>query len=85
MFPVETIIDNDRTIEKYSIRKQRMLDIKKIIEQKGIENLSVVEMYYEGTDQSQIQYWLDKISDEGFEGIMLNKDAPYYFKRTQNQ
>ena len=82
MFPIETIIDNNRTLEKYSIRKQRMLDIKKIIEQKGVENLSVVEMYYEGTDQSQIQYWLDKVSDEGFEGIMLNKDAPYYFKRT---
>lgn len=82
MFPVETIIDNDKTVENYGIRKQRMLDIQKIIEQKNIKNLSIVEMYYEGSDQSQIQYWLDKISDEGFEGIMLNKDTPYYFKRT---
>lgn len=44
-----------------------------------------VEVLYQGTDQSQIQYWLDKITNEGGEGVMINiADAPYECKRTKN-
>lgn len=39
---------------------------------------------YSGTDQSQIQYWLNKITSEGGEGVMINiSDAPYVCKRTK--
>lgn len=83
MFPKETIV-GDKTVENYSIRKQRLLDIKKIIEQSGVKNLKIVEMVYEGTDTSEIDKWLDRAVDFGWEGLMLNKDTPYEFKRTTN-
>lgn len=39
---------------------------------------------YRGTDQSKIQYWLDKITSEGGEGVMINiSDAPYVCKHTK--
>lgn len=39
---------------------------------------------YGGTDQSKIHYWLDKITSEGGEGVMINvSDAPYVCKRTK--
>ena len=83
MFPKETIV-GDKTVENYSIRKQRLLDVKKIIEQTGVQNLKIVEMVYEGTDASEIDKWLDRAVDFGWEGLMLNKDTPYEFKRTTN-
>lgn len=83
MFSKETIV-GDKTVENYSIRKQRLLDVKKIIEQKGVQNLKIVEMVYEGTDISEIDRWLDRAVDFGWEGLMLNKDTPYEFKRTTN-
>ena len=39
-------------------------------------------MVYEGTDQSQIMKWLDYAIKQGWEGLMLNKDAIYKCKRT---
>ena len=81
IFPIETIV-NDKSVEKYSARKQRMQDIKKIIEQNNIENLKIVEMVYEGDDQSEIDKWLDEAVKRGWEGLILNKNIPYEFKRS---
>lgn len=83
MFPKGTIV-GDKTVENYSIRKQRLLDVKKIIEQTGVQNLKIVEMVYEGTDASEIDKWLDRAVEWGWEGLILNKDTPYEFKRTTN-
>ena len=83
MFPVETIA-GDKSTEKYSVRKQRMLDMKKIFDQKHITSMDVVEMLYEGTDDSEIMKWLEYAESQGWEGCMLNKNTPYEFKRTTN-
>ena len=46
--------------------------------------LKEVEILYDGTDQEQIQYWLDEITSKGGEGIMLNlADGPYECKRSR--
>ena len=83
MFPVETIA-GDKSTEKYSVRKQRMMDMKKIFVQKHITSMDVVEMLYEGTDDSEIMKWLEYAESQGWEGCMLNKNTPYEFKRTTN-
>lgn len=83
IFPVETIV-NDKSVEKYSVRKQRMQDIEKIIAQTGVENLKIVEMVYEGTDTSEIDRWLDIAQSRNWEGLILNKNTPYEFKRSTN-
>jgi DNA ligase-1 len=44
-------------------------------------NIKVAPTYYTGTDHWQIQYWLDKVDAEGYEGIMLLRDMPYKCKR----
>ena len=46
--------------------------------------LKEVEMLYIGNDKNQIQYWLDKITNEGGEGVMINlSDSPYECKRSR--
>ena len=41
-------------------------------------------MLYRGEDKSQIQYWLDKITSEGGEGVMINlSHGPYECKRSK--
>lgn len=83
IFPIETI-NGDKTIEKYSVRKQRMQDIEKIIAQTGVENLKIIEMVYEGSDTDEIDKWLKYGNEHNWEGCMLNKNTPYEFKRTTN-
>ena len=61
---------------KYSIHEELYL--------KDTKWLKEVDVLYDGTDQTQIQYWLDKITSEDGEGIMLNlADGPYECKRSR--
>ena len=83
MFHVDTIAD-DKTTEKYNVRKLRMQDMKKILDQNHITSMDVVEMLYEGTDESEIMNCLEMAEQNNWEGIMLNKNTPYEFKRTTN-
>lgn len=41
----------------------------------------VVPIWYEGTDQNMIDYWLNYADSHNMEGCMLNRDAPYECKR----
>ena len=68
--------------ERYSVRRDRLNDLRRILFEKHFENLEVVEMVYEGTDQSVIMHFLDKAIEKDWEGLMLNKDATYKCKRT---
>lgn len=61
----------------YSVRKPHLVVLGNMIQKFGAKNLEVVPFFYEGTDQSKIQEWLDKVDAEGKEGIMLNRDFPY--------
>lgn len=69
---------------RYSARKSFLLDLKEKIEQLHLENVEVVEMVYEGTNQKEIWKWLDYAEEHDWEGIMINLDTPYEFKRTKN-
>ena len=72
--------DNKISKETYKTRKQHLLDLK----QYKTENIDIVEMFYEGTDQSEIWKWLDYAEEHDMEGLMLSLDAPYECKRTKN-
>jgi DNA ligase-1 len=52
------------------------------IENKNLHNIEVVKVVYQGTDQSQIDKWLDYAVAHDWEGLMINKDATYKCKRT---
>lgn len=67
---------------KYKIRREMLNELRKTIMEKKLQNIEVVTMVYEGTDQSKIMKWLDYAVGHGWEGLMLNKDATYKCKRT---
>ena len=57
--------------------RDRLEDLAVTIEQKGLKNIQVVPMVYEGTDQSVIPQWLDYAVKHDWEGLMLNTSVPY--------
>lgn len=82
-FPKDELKDG-KSKEKYSKRKQQLLYYNAEIKVKGLNNIEIVPMLYEGTDRSEIMKCLDFATEQGWEGIMLNKNTPYECKRTTN-
>ena len=76
--------ENGKSKLTYSERKPEIEALRETIQQLNIENLSVVDMFYEGTDQTQIWKWLDYAEEHDLEGVIVNLDAPYECKRTKN-
>lgn len=72
--------DNKASKDTYKIRKQHLLSLKKY----ETDNIEIVQMFYEGTDQSEIWKWLDYCEQHDMEGCMLNLDTPYECKRTKS-
>lgn len=63
---------------------ERLIALKKLKEQineLGVKNLRVVDFYYDGTDQSMIDKYLDIAVEQDKEGLMLNRNTPYRCKR----
>ena len=80
-FP-ESELRDGHSNAKYKVRRKMLNELRKIIEEKGLKNIEIVTMLYEGADQTQIMKWLDYAVEHGWEGLMLNKDATYKCKRT---
>jgi len=76
--------ENGKSKLTYSERKAEIEALRETIQQLNIENLSVVDMFYEGTDQTQIWKWLDYAEEHDLEGVIVNLDTPYECKRTKN-
>lgn len=86
IFDLMTCYEFDRgySDNTYRQRKQDLIRIDHFIEKSGCKNISVVDMFYEGTDQAQIWKWLDYAEEHDLEGVVLNLDAPYECKRSKN-
>ena len=80
MFPAYQFINIKQSLDTYSERKRKYLD--NFIN--PTENLEVVEMFYEGTDHSEIWKWLEYAEENDYEGCMINLDTMYECKRTKN-
>ena len=78
----ESDVKNKRSTAKYKVRRDMLNKLREVITEKKLQNVEIVTMVYEGTDQTQIMKWLDYAVDEGWEGLMLNKDSTYKCKRT---
>ena len=65
--------------DTYKSRKQKLLQLKDY----ETENIKIVDMFYEGTDQSEIWKWLDYAEEHDMEGLMISLDSPYECKRTK--
>lgn len=62
----------------YKVRKQMLLEM--VNED---ENVEIVPFFEETTDRSRIDYWLECCEELDMEGIILDLDVPYQFKRTK--
>ena len=82
-FPKDELKDG-KSKDKYSKRKQQLLYYNAEIKVKGLTNIEIVPMMYEGTDTSEIMKGLDYASEHDWEGCMINKDTVYECKRTTN-
>lgn len=78
------IFEDKETSPTYLDRRDQLLDYKSIIEDYNLTNIDIVPMFYQGTDQKQIWNWLDYAEKHDMEGIMINLDTPYEYKRTKN-
>lgn len=73
--------DNGISQDSYKVRKDSLVKLSHDIERLGIKNVEVVKFFYEGTDETKIDYWLDCATKAGMEGVMVNYDVPYLCKR----
>ena len=73
--------DNGISQDSYKARKDLLIELSYDIHRLGIENVNVVRFFYEGTDETKIDYWLDRATKAGMEGVMVNYDVPYQCKR----
>lgn len=67
-----------QSTHKYSERRETL---EKLFAEDHYKNLRLVPLMYCGSDQSKIDEWLEYMDNQGYEGLMLNKDVPYYCKR----
>lgn len=54
------------------------------IEELGLESVEVVRFFYNGYDHSKIWEYLDYAEQNDMEGIIVNLNTPYEFKRSTN-
>jgi DNA ligase 1 len=80
LFPVSQF-DEGQSTNTYKERIKYLESLEDDIEQYGVTNIHVVKRLYQGTDQSEIDKWLQYAVDNDWEGIMLNKDDYYKCKR----
>lgn len=86
VFDVITTEDFEKKISQKTY-KERLIDLnvlKSMLVSYKIKNISIVDMFYQGTDQNEIWKWLAYAEKHDLEGIMVNLDAPYQCKRTKD-
>lgn len=70
--------------ETYRLRKRTLSILDFSIIRFNLKHISIVEMFYEGYDRTQIDNCLKFAEEHDMEGVMVNLDAPYECKRTKN-
>lgn len=81
MFPKEEFLTGESKLTYKQRRKIYLEPLTKQISDLGLENIEVVPLVYEGSDKSKIQELLDNADNDGWEGLMLNKDTKWKNKR----
>lgn len=80
IIPLEDFI-KDTNNQICSYRKEIL---KQYIDEAKVKYIRNVDILYKGTDKDKITYWLDKITSEGGEGVMINlSNYPYECKRSK--
>lgn len=81
MLPKDEFLNGESKLTYKQRRKMYLDPLAEEIVKLGLENIEVVSLVYEGTNKSKIQELLDKADNDGWEGLMLNKDTKWKNKR----
>lgn len=87
IFDVITVKEfySGESVAKYKERSETLFQLQKIIKEFGLKHIRVVPIYYQGAySQDTVEQLLDMTDNMGFEGLMINKDATYQTKRSNN-
>lgn len=76
--------EGKKGISKYSFRKAVLESYPEIFNRLKLENIRIVPFFYQGFDHNKIWEYLKYAEDNDMEGVIVNLDAPYEFKRTKN-
>lgn len=66
---------------RYRERMEHLEKLRRQIRKLKLSSLSVVDILYTGTDMAVIDRYLAQMIREGKEGLMLNRNSPYFRKR----
>lgn len=84
MFPLDEFWSGGSE-ETYSERLVNyLLPLRNKITAGFFSNVSLVHMFYNGCDHSEIWNWLDYAENNDMEGVIINLDTPYECKRSKN-
>ena len=84
MFPLNEFWDGTSK-EVYSERLANyILPLRNKITFGHFQNVSVVDMFYDGCDHTEIWNCLDYAENNDMEGVIVNLDTPYECKRSKN-
>ena len=80
IIPMEEFL-NEKSKKLFRDRYKDLMKFEELAKEKGIKYIKFSHNLYEGTDQSKIQEWLNKMDEQGKEGLMLYKNDYYRCKR----
>lgn len=85
LFDVIPIAEFDKKfgVTKYSDRRRTLNTVDMIVKSRELPYLEVAPILYEGKDKEEIVAILDEYRNKGAEGLMVNLDKPYEFKRSK--
>lgn len=69
--------------EVYATRRTILEELGKVISTSATDAVKVLPILYSGTDQSQIDVYLERMVQEDKEGLMINTNVPY--RRTRHR
>ena len=78
--PVKEILLDKKSKDTYLQRRITLDWFSDLLNKRNIRSIRVVPELYCGKNPP-IDTWLDRADSMGWEGLMLNKDVPYYCKR----
>ena len=69
---------------KYGARRSSLENLPETFNRLGLTNIRIVPFFYRGYNHEKIWEYLDYAEANDMEGIIVNLDTPYEFKRTKS-
>ena len=76
--------ENKISIAKYGARRASLENLPEVFNRLGLTNIRIVPFFYRGYNHEKIWEYLEYAEANDMEGIIVNLDTPYEFKRTKS-